>query len=172
MYLVKSKILAEIKEEILSTDEETIMFEGSRIVSTALVWMKDMGKYPIVRYKPIDKDLVSTEINSYINTMNVCYKGKMDLWVYVNSTVAKERVKAMGTKLVTSLGNLADIFDRCPKAKNKITLLFDSSSKTDVNKVKELFSPDKFNIRVMETKNKPVDELEAKFEKAGYSPLM
>ena len=167
MYKVKATKLSEIKDEIMTTDEEKIFFESSSIVPSALVWMVDKGKYPIVRHTPTVKEYAGTNINSYINLMSYDYKGKFDLLIDLCSTDVKEVKKLTGIKRELTISGLVEILDKCPKAKNKITLVFNSlAKKINYNTIENNFPPTKFNILVEgENSEKMLD----KFTSMGYT---
>lgn len=167
MYNVKSTKLSEIKSEIMTTDEEKVYFESSSIVPFALVWMADKGKYPIVRHTPTVKEYAGTNINSYINLMSYDYKGKFDLLIDLCSTDVKEVKKLAGFKRELTISGLVEILGKCPKAKNKITLVFNSlAKKINYSMIENNFPPTKFNILVEgENSEKMLD----KFESMGYT---
>lgn len=168
MYLVKSLKLTDIKVEISSISERAIGFIGSRIVPYALVWARKRNIYPTVIYYPTDLENTGTDINSYVNVMNCDYKGKMSLMIYLGSTVLKEQKKSLKSKKVESLTRIKDIFDKCPRPKSKVTLIFDSNSKTDVHKIATLFKPDTFNIMIREVKARTKSKLPSEFSDLGY----
>lgn len=167
MYKVKSLKLSEIKSEIMTTDEDKIYFEGSSIVPFALVWMSDKGKYPVVRHTPSVKEYAGTNINSYINLMSYDYKGKFDLLIDLCSTDVKEVKRLTGVKRELSISNLVEILNKCPKAKNKITLVFNSKAKKlNYSMIQNNFPTDKFNVLVEGEKS---EKMLDKFESMGYT---
>ena len=167
MYKVKSTKLSEIKNEIMTTDEKTVFFESSGIVPSALAWMADMGKYPIIRHTPTVKEYAGTNINSYINLMSYTYKGKLDLLINLCSTDVKEVKRLSGVKRELTIGELVEILDKCPKPKNKITLVFNSSAKKiNYSVIEKNFPPTKFNILVEGNNSKKMLD---KFTSMGYN---
>lgn len=167
MYKVKATKLSEIKSEIMTTDEVKIYFEGSSIVPFALVWMADKGKYPIVRHIPTVKEYAGTSINSYINLMSYDYKGKFDLLIDLCSTDVKEVKRLTGVKRELSISNLVEILNKCPKAKNKITLVFNSKAKKlNYSMIQNNFPTDRFNVLVDGEKS---EKMLDKFKYIGYT---
>lgn len=167
MYKVRSLKLSEIKSEIMTTDEDKIYFEGSSIVPFALVWMSDKGKYPVVRHTPSAKEYAGTNINSYINLMSYDYNGKFDLLIDLCSTDVKEVKRLTGVKRELSISSLVEILGKCPKAKNKITIVFNSrAKKLNYSMIQNNFPTDKFNVLVEGEKS---EKMLDKFKSMGYT---
>lgn len=167
MHKVKATKLSEIKDEIMTTDEEKIFFESSSIVPSALVWMANKGKYPIVRHTPTVKEYAGTSINSYINLMSYDYKGKFDLLIDLCSTDVKEVKRLTGVKRELSISNLVEILNKCPKAKNKITLVFNSKAKKlNYSMIQNNFPTDRFNVLV---EGENYEKMLDKFTSMGYT---
>ena len=167
MYKVKPTKLPEINNEIMTTHETTTSLESSRIAPSALAWMADMGKYPIIRHTPTVKEYAGTNINSYINLMSYTYNGKLDLLIDLCSTDVKEVKRIAGVKRELTIGELVEILDKCPKPKNKITLVFNSSAKKiNYSVIEKNFPPTKFNILVEGNNSKKMLD---KFTSIGYN---
>ena len=167
MYRVNATKLPEIKDEIMATDDETIFFDSSSIVPFALVWMADKGKYPIVRHTPTVSEYAGTNINSYINIMSYDYGGKLDLLIDLCSTDVKEVKRLTGVKRELSISNLAEILNKCPKAKNKITLVFNSKAKKlNYSMIENNFPTNRFNVLVEGEKSEKMID---KFKSMGYN---
>ena len=73
----------------------------------------------------------------------------MEIQIYIGSTNTRERERLCKCKKLPTLGNLLDVFDKCPKLKYKAkyTLVFSKKAKKlDMNKVNELFPSNRFEI--------------------------
>lgn len=150
MYKVSdTKKVSEILQEVSEVDDDILYFHHNGITATALVALRDKGKKPIVRLIPKANELYGTFINSYVNVSNVDYHGNMEIQIYIGSTNTRERERLCKCKKLPTLGNLLDVFDKCPKLKYKAkyTLVFSKKAKKlDMNKVNELFPSDRFEI--------------------------
>lgn len=150
MYKVSdTKKVSEILQEVSEVDDDILYFRHNGITATALVALRDKGKKPIIRLIPKASELYGTFINSYVNVSNVDYHGNMEIQIYIGSTNTKERERLCKCRKLPTLGNLLDVFDKCPKLKYKAkyTLVFSKKAKKlDMNKVNELFPSDRFEI--------------------------
>lgn len=172
MYRVVSNKVSEIVSEVMGVEDEELLFNASSVTSTALIKIRELGRHPFVLYKPIHKELVGIYLNSFINVMNVDYGGNMDILIYLASTTHKEQCKRLGSTFVETLGNISTSIEKSPKAKSKITLIFDSDSTTNAGKILDLFSPKKFSvlIRHKEVKRhkRGTNDLVDEFSRRGY----
>ena len=124
-----------------------------------LIRLSTVDAHPVIRtVLPAGMERMWLGINDYINTINACYDGTRARIVYVlGSTSEKSRHKLVGH--VAGIAELSKkVQDNLPALSHegKMVLSFSSGFPLDIDKVRRLFSPDRYEIEITSPKDTPV----------------